>query len=390
MPSPQPVLLSSGYAQDFSSYLLPNRKGNLTVRRGQRLTVACPGSSFRILSGSRDHVAADCVGDTVFSVDSVDYTLNGLVCSSAATPSARYTGASCGYRGLFAVVEVGFYAGAEFHRLYDVCFSNESSSTAYAHHTIPADWIGAQKNVSLSDVAWTDGSFFGFDVETAYAKQDETIGKLLNVSVEQLFAEGRLERGALAPAADFMLESQQVATFFGVNSAPRWTQLDGGDWGTLEQVLRKSLRRLEVYTGTAGQLALRNSAGVPTAVYLATSKGRKKLPVPKYFWKIVYEPQSKLCAAFVTVNDPTAKLEDLAERYSLCTDICDGINWLPWEKGNQTGGLSFCCEYEEFKRVVPGVPELDVSGHRESSSSDVAPVLWLTASLLAAVALTGA
>ncbi|XP_049947325.1 uncharacterized protein LOC126455608 [Schistocerca serialis cubense] len=392
MPSPQPVLLSSGNAQDFSSFLLPNGTGSLTVGQGLQVIVACPGSSFLLLDNAGDHVTAECLTDTRFSVNSVEYTLNALACAEAITPTARYTSTSCGAFGHFSIVEVGFAVGTEFYRLYDVCFSNKTLTTFYTHHTIPSTIAGAQVT-DLSSANWTDSGFYGdVDIGAAYSEQNLTIGDLLNTTVDDYFAEGRLERGALAPATDFMLEAHQVATFFGVNSAPRWTQLDEGNWATLEDSLRNVTatqnRDLEVYTGALGVLTLNNSDGVSTALYLSGASGSKKtLPVPRYFWKMAYDPQSRLCAVFITVNNPFANQQELETRYRLCTDICDKVNWLTWDQSNQTAGLSYCCSYDDFRRVVPGVPELDVKGYAVISSGASALAMSLTATLIATVTL---
>ena len=70
---------------------------------------------------------------------------------------------------------------------------------------------------------------------------------------------------------------------------------------------KKNLK-LTVYTGTYGNLQLNDNTNKLKNIYLyfdKTAKPNAKIPVPLYFWKVVYDPVTKKGTAFVGVNYPT-------------------------------------------------------------------------------------
>lgn len=61
-------------------------------------------------------------------------------------------------------------------------------------------------------------------------------------------------RGHLAPKADFIYGSQQLATFYYVNASPQFSCFNNQNWGSLEEYIRDiayhNNQDLLVYTGT--------------------------------------------------------------------------------------------------------------------------------------------
>merc|ERR1719516_689171 len=119
--------------------------------------------------------------------------------------------------------------------------------------------------------------FFDFDVNHFYTmnQQRETIGEIVrNQSlgdqyVQDFDSEKYLARGHLAPNADFIFYS----------------------WMYFENDLRDFVTErkidLVVYTGTHGVCQLEDTDGVMVDIFLYLPD---RLPVPKFYWKIVFDP----------------------------------------------------------------------------------------------------
>ena len=58
-------------------------------------------------------------------------------------------------------------------------------------------------------------------------------------------------------------------------------------------------------TGTYEVLEFPNKDKKPTGIFLA--KIESAVPAPKYYWKVVHDPETKRAAAFIGLNDPHAK-----------------------------------------------------------------------------------
>lgn len=116
---------------------------------------------------------------------------------------------------------------------------------------------------------------------------------------------------------------------------------------------------LTVVTGTYGIMELEDERKIPRKLYLNYQKN--VIPVPLYFWKVVYHPKTKQGISLITSNNPY-----LAKNTKLpfCKDICFDKGWA---NANITGefaiagkGLTVCCTYSELRKAVPHVPFLEV------------------------------
>ena len=79
--------------------------------------------------------------------------------------------------------------------------------------------------------------------------------------------------------------------------------------------------------------------------------------MPKYYWKIVYDPATKEGTAFVGLNNPHHATTD---EDVFCKDECARYPWLSWAASNEKAGAGFCCDVNELRKVVTTVPD-DVS-----------------------------
>ncbi|GFG38326.1 hypothetical protein Cfor_01737 [Coptotermes formosanus] len=200
--------------------------------------------------------------------------------------------------------------------------------------------------------------------------QRQTVGTLLGSSLQgdKYIAETSdyyLDKGHLSANADFVYGSQRRATFRYVNILPQWKSFNGGNWNELEKSVRtyadKKKLDLDIYTGTYGILTFPNVKGVETGLYLyVDNNNNKAIPVPKLFWKAVYDPNSQAGIVIVGINNPY--LSGPQGDYLICNDVCSKISWLQWDQKNTTKGYLYCCDVNDFRSTVKTLPEFTVSG----------------------------
>lgn len=115
-----------------------------------------------------------------------------------------------------------------------------------------------------------------------------------------------LDRGHLAPCADFYFRPMQGATFYYVNVVPEWHVINNGNWKKIEDAVRnmakKSNSEFTIITGGHGVLQLKNEAHVDSNIYL---ENQNRVPVPMYLWKIVCSIRHE-CIALIVNNNPYA------------------------------------------------------------------------------------
>lgn len=213
------------------------------------------------------------------------------------------------------------------------------------------------------------GKFYpGIDIDYLYKfeTQLDTLARILDsdeLAKERLKKSVQfLSRGHMAAKADFVYGAQQRSTFWYLNTAPQWQSFNGGNWNFLEISVRRfaASRRLDldVYTGVHGQMTMEDIRGKQQPVYLHAEG--TVMSVPKFYWKVIYDPLSKRGTAFVGLNDPFIRL--VTDDVFLCTDISEGIKWLDWRPRNITSGISYACSVADLRKAVPVVPLLDVIG----------------------------
>jgi DNA/RNA endonuclease G (NUC1) len=160
--------------------------------------------------------------------------------------------------------------------------------------------------------------------------------------------------------ADFFYGSSQLVTFFFANVLPQWQTFNGGNWNTLEGNVRTFAghygKDLEVYTGGSRHATLPNKNKVQTDLFLTTNG---KMPVPRMFWKIVYDPATHAGIAFIGLNNPYQTKAE-AEKNVFCKDISSDVNWLDWKQMDLVLGYSYTCEVNQFRANFPDIPNFPV------------------------------
>jgi len=118
-----------------------------------------------------------------------------------------------------------------------------------------------------------------------------------------------------------------------------------------------NLRQVDVYAGTHGVLSLKTSAGEQADLYLKENK----FPVPKYIWYVVKHENK--ATAFAIFN--RASISDKErQKDSFCNSKCEEISWIANLLENKNykkieSGYVLCCEFNEFRRSVSEMPNLD-------------------------------
>ncbi|KAL3277421.1 hypothetical protein HHI36_012769 [Cryptolaemus montrouzieri] len=234
-------------------------------------------------------------------------------------------------------------------------------------------WI--EKAQPSERIAWQSDAFYNLDKKSAdqqysLKSQRKQINYLLGLGPNsksvikdsgQLF----LARGHLAAKGDFFYGAQQKSTFHLVNAAPQWQSFNNGNWKFLEQSIRQMATTrnldLEIYTGTHEILTMRNNNTESNVeLFLFSSNGEVGLPVPLFFWKIVFDPKSSAGVAFVGTNNPyitSSKLDEMR----ICKDVSERINWISLNNKKLQRGFTYACSVMEFRKNVKFVPNLKVN-----------------------------
>jgi len=374
LPEPQPLLLIPGGSKDGHGFYLPDGTDDLVkLATGQTVLLACPGNTngFNNTNLGIKTAAATCDSGSMFYVNSVSYDFSNFACRSYPFHTARYSGSTC-YDGTKRHIEVGFEVESDFYKLIDVCFDDVLYTTLYVQAAIVSGIAGYQSGFPRP--SFIQDSFYpiGMSVNTIHTriKQRETISGLLGSTLlgDQCIdatSDYYLARGHLSAKADYVYGSQQRATFHYVNVSPQWQTFNGGNWERLESSVRayadKKKLDLVVYTGTYDVATLPNVNGIETELYFyVDSNNNKAIPVPKLFWKAVYDPKSQAGVVFVGINNPY--VSDLKGDYFICNDVCSKLSWVQWDQKNIEKGYSYCCEVDDFRSTVKYLPQFTVSG----------------------------
>ncbi|XP_075973001.1 salivary endonuclease-like [Anticarsia gemmatalis] len=369
---PQPVYIHN------NNYPVPTgATGNIHLNSGAQVVIACTGSGRSILhpniAASVATATATCVNNALVSGAG---WLNGngqfgqLTCSSHSYYEAQGTNDRCFNNNL--VIRVGFIVNNVFYPLYWSCFDQHRLEVLYVWYEQNPPNAVHQTNVDRP--SWLAGSFFpGVAVNTMYTQvqQKATIAGLVGQALADKYVTSTqfLARGHLAAKTDFIYATGQRSTFFFINAAPQWQPFNAGNWNWVEQNLRARIGAAGyntiVYTGTFGVSQLRNQNNQLVDIYLhRDANNNPQIPVPLYFYKVVYDASRRLGTAFISINNPYYT-EAEVRALTFCTDRCrnnSAFSWLRWQPDRIDIGYSFCCTVDDFRRTVPHLPAFTVNG----------------------------
>uniref|UniRef100_A0A1B0D5G0 DNA/RNA non-specific endonuclease domain-containing protein n=1 Tax=Phlebotomus papatasi TaxID=29031 RepID=A0A1B0D5G0_PHLPP len=174
-----------------------------------------------------------------------------------------------------------------------------------------------------------------------------------------------MARGHLAARADFIFGNHQRASFYFINAAPQWQTFNGGNWERIEDGVRNFVAdrniEVEVFTGTWDILHKRDINGNFQPLFLVPDNNNPRIPVPKFYYKVVYEPRTTSAIVFIGVNNPYATWQEINNEYIICNDIGNQVNWINWDRDRLSLGFSYACHWNDFIRVVDHLPNLRVT-----------------------------
>lgn len=260
----------------------------------------------------------------------------------------------------------------EFIKLVDICFDPEHRATVSAKFTLMQGTDSTQRSVSRRKITCTP--YFEYETrkyDKLYNRENQytTLLKLLgsvNQTV-QFISRNRssdlyLTKGQLVAAKDFVYNSQKQVTLFCINTAPMWQAIRKGNWRSLKNSIRQYAsskgKDLTVYTGTYGVLNLPHVNGSNVQIYLDVDRnGHNFFPVPKLFWKLLYDRLARQGIVFLGINNHQKDL--YPKEYELCPDVCNRtISWFTgWDRHQISLGYVYCCNVRDFFARTNVIPE---------------------------------
>ncbi|XP_075210933.1 salivary endonuclease-like isoform X2 [Lycorma delicatula] len=366
--------------------------GVMTLHEGQQLVLACPGKNNRLTVSGAEATLSRCAGGVMLNIENRQFPTYQLECENPVQGILQITSESCGCNN-GNELRIGFQSPSEsityemtwmniwkmatyiWHLIRPESEGNESShwinlvtschnlkkgETLYSSHIIYGTSLaGAEMKWSRPQFARGNEQLYpGFNPSHYYKKGHQRIiftkmfGKRLT---NKYLQDNFLSRGHLAPDADFLFGTWQYMTYYYPNSAPQWLSINSGNWQRVERCIRQfaisKRSNLLVTTGTHGILTLADRKKKQVKVYLHPEE--KQLPVPKYFWKIVLDPDEKKCIGFICSNNPFLTRAPS----KLCKDICSNFGWPKFEEF--TNGYTYCCELSDLRKAIPTIPPID-------------------------------
>ncbi|XP_023942776.2 uncharacterized protein LOC112049211 [Bicyclus anynana] len=366
---PQPVFINRAR----NVFVTPNgNTGNVRLNAGEEVIVACTGANRLIrhpnIGPNVQTATARCVSNNLVSGAG---WLNGnqafgqLTCNNDAVYETQQTAQRCFNNNV--VVRSGFIVNNVFHVHYWSCFDVNRMEVLYVWYN--QDNTNAIFQSGVDRPSWLAGPHFpGVNINGIYTQNNQrtVFANLLGANMVDRYLTSTqfLARGHLAAKTDYVFATAQRATFFFINAAPQWQPFNAGNWMRLESNLRRRIAAANyntvIYTGTFGVTQLRNSAGRLVDIFLHTNN---RVPVPLYFYKVVYDANRRQGTAFVSINNPYYTLAE-ARNLQFCTDRCRNnaaFNWINWQPDNISVGYSFCCTIPDFRRRIAHVPNFNVA-----------------------------
>lgn len=98
--------------------------------------------------------------------------------------------------------------------------------------------------------------------------------------------------------------------------------------------------------------------GTPQKIYLDSDDN--KVPVPKFFYKMLIEPLSRSGIVLIGVNNPHLTLHEIERDYVICNDISDKVKYIKWRARDIRRGYMYACDVNDFLKAVPHLSDIDV------------------------------
>ncbi|XP_044017422.1 uncharacterized protein LOC122858549 [Aphidius gifuensis] len=379
---PQPLILSNN--KENINFLYPNKKtGKIELLQDEIFHVACPGNRNNIQGIFKQQIKYNnqsikiikqaqvkCINDRTFMFNNnIIFNFTNIKCKYLPNNIARRINDDdnnkCHHYNA-SYIEIGFLLdNNKFLKTHEICRDDDSFKTYYTVFNLT-------KNIASFNAGyprprnWKSSNFYGkLNMDTIYktSNQLSTIAKQIGsyelANKYIIINESKyLAKGHMVAKADFVYGSAQLSTFWYLNAAPQWQTFNAGNWNSLENDVRKFADRksldLVVYTGIHGQMTLSDINDIPIPIYLHD----EKISVPRFYWKIIYDPLTKRATGFVGLNDPFAK--NITRDMFICRDISKRIEWLNWQQNKISKGISYACQVQDLRKAIPSIPDIHV------------------------------
>ena len=195
-----------------------------------------------------------------------------------------------------------------------VCFDYTRQGAIWTYHEVDGKALKNPESATGRSTRWKIDGLDDDVIQTVKTSQfyrkaykKESHGKGANEP------EVYLARGHLTPNADFASREERASTFYFINAAPQWQYFNGKSWSQLENRIRNYAKSgqgktLQVITGTDG--VFKDNSGEWYLTWKmpdANNNKIKKIPVPNFFWKIVWDDAKRAGIAFIGSNHPLPK-----------------------------------------------------------------------------------
>jgi len=370
LPEIAPIL--TNYHQDW---ILPTADSKITLEIGSVMRISCPGSGFKNddLSTSQFWTTI-CVSGSEFLIEDLNnliYDYADLGCND--WPKETVTekeGESCGPDNIGKVIEIGFAVSENNPNnvLITSCLDPTTYQTFWSRHVVPKEID--QRNFHGDMPYFSDDGLYDFQLEVYlyYTKnmQRDTIAVLVgseSLADEYVEESGNvyMARGHLAPKADFMYTSWQIASYHYVNVQAQWQVFNGGNWLYLENGLRDFVigkgKDFLVITGSHGICELDDVNANKREIHLNLERpDLARLPVPRFYWKMLVDESQELGVVVIGVNNPHL-LESETESYRLCPKINDHpLLDNVYHPDDIVKGIIYACSVADAQKVIPEIP----------------------------------
>merc|ERR1711963_534659 len=103
-----------------------------------------------------------------------------------------------------------------------------------------------------------------------------------------------------------------------------------------------------------------------TYYFIYVARIESYVPAPKYYWKVVQDPETKTGAAFIGLNDPHTNVAPV----ELCKNRCSEMSsWVDWGIENLDAGYMYCCSVEDAAKAIKAIPDMTAPGGLIGGSS---------------------
>lgn len=354
---PPPLILKVNQSE-FLTPLWNDTSGLIRMLSGESLQIYCP-NGVRNFNGNL--IVATCLGGKSYRIGGEKYKLKDIRCTKHPWITLQPIKHSRSYCRGNEIADIGFKLAHanQFVKTMTICHAIRNLTTFYTIYDMKPYSVAFQKGVSRLGFIQAREFNYSTSYNKLYSRENQRrkLEEMLDGDAETSYDLDDyldndrffLSRGHLGSKADFFWANQQRSTFFYVNAAPQWQSINGGNWQKVEDGIRRFVasRKINatIISGTHKVLKFPTLQG--NEFYLGEDG---LLPVPQFFYKIVYDEGNSRGIVFISINNPHLE-EDEVDEYLFCKNVIDEVNWISLKPSLQMGFI-FACDVNEFVEIM--------------------------------------